>query len=167
MFRMRVITPLLAIGLVAGGLAACGSSNDHKDTSQTVRSESSSTISVANSRLGNILVDSKGRTIYLFAKDSGTRSACFGDCAVDWPPVRDSGTPTVGSSLSASKVGTIPRSDGKPQVTYNGHPLYLFQNDNKPGDTNGQGLNAFGAGWFVLSPAGQEIQGNGSSGNGY
>ena len=60
--------------------------------------------------------------------------------------------------LTASKLGTITRSDGKTQVTYNGHPLYLFIGDKKPGDTTGQGLTAFGAAWFALSQAGNQIR---------
>jgi predicted lipoprotein with Yx(FWY)xxD motif len=115
------------------------------------------TIQVRQSRLGKILVDSQGRTLYLFKKDSGNRSACSGACATFWPPVRTSGKPTVGKGLRASKVGTIHRSDGKRQVTYNGHPLYRFTQDHKPGATNGEGVNAFGARWYVLSPAGRQI----------
>ena len=126
------------------------------------------TVGVANSGLGKILVDSQGRTLYLFQKDSGTKSACTGACASGWPPLRASGKPTVGSGANASMVGTTTRSDGKPQVTYNGHPLYLFQGDQKPGDTNGQGINAFGAAWFALSPAGNKVSGTGSRrGHGY
>ena len=87
-------------------------------------------------------------------QDSGTASACSGACATAWPPLRATGKPVVGAGLSATKVSTTPRSDGKSQVTYNGHPLYLFVQDKKPGDTNGQGVTAFGAGWFALSTAG-------------
>ena len=76
--------------------------------------------------------------------------------------------PTVGSGANASLVGTTTRSDGNPQVTYNGHPLYLYTGDNEAGDTNGQGSTAFGGGWFALSPAGNEVSGQGSSsGGGY
>jgi predicted lipoprotein with Yx(FWY)xxD motif len=111
--------------------------------------------------LGTILVDSQGRTIYLFQKDTGTKSACSGDCAVDWPPVTTTGKATVGGGLSTSKVGTTKRPDGTTQITYNGHPLYLFEGDHGAGDANGQGLNAFGAAWYGLSPAGNEITGSG------
>jgi predicted lipoprotein with Yx(FWY)xxD motif len=117
----------------------------------------------SNGSLGKILVDSQGRTLYLFQADSGTKSACTGACAVAWPPLRASGKSVAGSGISASKLGTTPRSDGKPQVTYNGHPLYRFANDQNPGDANGQGVNAFGGGWFVLSPAGAMVSGSNSS----
>lgn len=107
--------------------------------------------------LGTILVDSQGRTLYLFAKDSGTKSACSGACATAWPPLRDSGKPTAGTGLNASLLGTAPRSDGNPQVTYNGHPLYTFVMDQKPGDANGQGSTAFGGSWFTLNTAGNQV----------
>ena len=133
-------------------------------------SGSSATVSVANTGLGKILVDSRGRTLYLFEKDSGTKSACTGGCAAAWPPLRASGKPTAGGGAKASLLGTIPRSDGKPQVTYDGHPLYGYQGDSKPGDTTGQGSTGFGAPWYVLSPSGKDITTASTSsggGNGY
>jgi predicted lipoprotein with Yx(FWY)xxD motif len=123
-------------------------------------------VSVANSGLGKILVDSQGRTLYLFQADTGTTSACFGACATAWPPLRATGQPTAGNGANASLVGTTPRTDGNPQVTYNGHPVYLFIQDKKSGDTNGQGVTAFGGGWFVLSPSGTQIGGAASSSGG-
>ena len=93
----------------------------------------------------------------LFAQDTGTKSTCSGECAVDWPPVRVSGKPKAGSGVNTSMLGTTPRSDGKPQVTYNGHPLYLFEGDSNAGDTYGQAITAFGAAWYVMSPAGNAI----------
>jgi predicted lipoprotein with Yx(FWY)xxD motif len=115
------------------------------------------TVRVANSRLGRILVDSSGRTLYLFKADVGTKSACFGSCAIAWPPLRSGGKPAVRSGARASLVGTTKRSDGARQVTYDGHPLYLFINDHKPGNVTGQGVTAFGAAWFAVSPAGKQI----------
>jgi hypothetical protein len=87
-----------------------------------------------------------------------------------WPRA----TPTAGTGLTASKLGTITRSDGNQQVTYNGHPLYLYVGDKKPGDVTGQGVTAFGAAWFALTPSGNQISapasssgGGASSGGGY
>jgi predicted lipoprotein with Yx(FWY)xxD motif len=102
-------------------------------------------------------VDSQGRTLYLFAKDTGTKSTCFGGCASAWPPVQVSAKPTAGGGVNASSLGTTPRSDGPSQVTYHGHPLYRYAGDQKAGDANGQGLNGFGAIWYALSPAGNQI----------
>ena len=113
--------------------------------------------------LGTILVDPKGRTLYRFNKDTGSKSACFGACAVAWPPLRATGKPTVGAGADASLVGTTARSDGKPQITYNGRPLYLYAGDEKAGDTRGQGLTDFGASWYVLTRGGNQVTGQASS----
>jgi predicted lipoprotein with Yx(FWY)xxD motif len=160
-----------AVSLTALALAACGGSSTTGSAAPPKTDNGRpATVGVANNgSLGNILDDTDGRTLYLFAKDSGTKSACTGACASAWPPLRASGKPTVGAGASASIVGTTPRSDGKPQVTYNGHPLYTYTGDQNPGDTNGQGLTAFGGGWFALSPAGTQVSGKGSNGgaNGY
>jgi predicted lipoprotein with Yx(FWY)xxD motif len=144
------------IPLTALTVAACGSSGGASASTVPPKTASGrpATVGVANTGLGKILVDSQGRTLYMFQKDSGPKSACFGACASAWPPLRANGKPTVGSGANAAMVGTAARSDGKPQVTYNGHPLYLYTGDQKAGDTNGQGLTAFGGGWFALSGAG-------------
>jgi predicted lipoprotein with Yx(FWY)xxD motif len=168
---MNFLAGAALVPIVALAVAGCGgNSNDNNATAAVAPPKTSSghsaTVGVAKSSLGRILVNSNGRTIYLFKKDTGTKSTCTGACASDWPPVRATGKPTVGKGLTASKVGTTPRSDGKPQVTYNGHPLYLFAGDNKPGDANGQGLSAFGAKWYVVSRAGNQVTGQASSSGG-
>ena len=144
-----------------GGSNASGSSAPPKTANPA-----SATVGVANDNLGEVLVDSRGRTLYLFRRDSGTKSTCTGACATNWPPLRATGKPTVGGGANASIVGTSTRSDGKPQVTYNGHPLYLYQGDGKAGDTNGQGINGFGAPWYVVSPSGSVITAASSSSGG-
>jgi len=114
-------------------------------------------VAIAASPLGRILVDSKGVTLYDFAKDKGAASTCYGACAALWPPLTTKGKPVAGHGVRASLLGTTKRKDGKLEVTYNGHPLYYFVTDKKPGQTTGQGLNQFGAPWWVLSAAGKEI----------
>jgi predicted lipoprotein with Yx(FWY)xxD motif len=114
-------------------------------------------VAIAKSPLGRILVDSKGITLYDFVKDKGTTSACYGACAALWPPLISKGKPIAGTGVRASLLGTTKRKDGKIEVTYNGHPLYYFVTDHKPGQTTGQGVNQFGGPWWVLSPAGKEI----------
>jgi predicted lipoprotein with Yx(FWY)xxD motif len=118
--------------------------------------------------LGQVLVDSTGQTVYLFQKDARDESACTGACATEWPPVLATGKPVVGRDAKASLVGTIARSNGKSQVTYAGHPLYLFGGDNAQGEINGQGVNAFGARWYTVSSSGTAVttRVSGSS-NGY
>jgi predicted lipoprotein with Yx(FWY)xxD motif len=173
MIRSRanaVLAPSAVIALVALAAAGCGGGNDDSGSSPPLKKTSGSTetVDVAhNGNLGDILVDSQGRTLYLFQKDSGTTSACFGECAQNWPPLRAAGKPTVGKGADAAKLGTTKRSDGKPEVTYNGHPLYLFANDKQAGDANGQGIQAFGGGWYALSPSGDQVSGSGGGGNGY
>jgi predicted lipoprotein with Yx(FWY)xxD motif len=115
------------------------------------------TVRVAKTRLGSVLVDGQGHTLYLFTKDSKTASACSGACATAWPPLQGSGTPNVSSGAKASLIGTIKGSGGASQVTYNGHPLYGFVKDTKSGDTNGEGVTAFGGSWFAISPAGKQV----------
>ena len=115
------------------------------------------TVVAAKSPLGRILVDSRGITLYDFPKDQGTTSSCYGACAALWPPLITKVKPVAGLGVRASLLGTTKRKDGKLEVTYNGHPLYYFVSDRKPGQTTGQALNQFGAPWWVLSPAGKEI----------
>jgi predicted lipoprotein with Yx(FWY)xxD motif len=157
------------IALAAVTVAACGGGGTPTTTTspaahRTAR-KASATVGVAATGLGKILVDSKGRTLYLFKADKGTKSTCFGACAVAWPPLRANGKPTVGGGAKRSLVGSTARSDGKPQVTYNGHPLYLYAGDQKAGDTSGQAINGFGAPWFVLTPGGTQISKQPSSGS--
>jgi len=114
-------------------------------------------VKLGQSSLGRILVDSKGITLYDFVKDKGATSVCYGACAALWPPLLTKGKPVAGPGVRASLLGTTKRKDGKLEVTYNGHPLYYFVTDRKPGQTTGQGVNQFGGPWWVLSPAGKEI----------
>jgi len=115
-------------------------------------------IGTASTRLGTILVDSSGRTVYLFVADSGTTSSCnSASCVQYWPPVLTTGAPQAGSGVNASLLGTTTRADGAVEVTYAGHPLYYFVSDKKAGDVSGQAINAFGAPWYVVSPSGTRI----------
>jgi len=145
--------------LVPFALAACGTAATNYGGGTAPSSASgAATISVAGSSLGQILVDAKGKTLYLFEADSSTQSTCSAACAQAWPPVTTTSAPKAASSASPSLLGTTKRSDGTTQVTYSGHPLYSFVGDAKPGDTNGEGSTAFGAGWDVLSPTGAKIE---------
>ena len=108
-----------------------------------------------------MLVDSRGRSLYSLRKDSGGRSSCVAAYAASWPPVRAQSTSLAGAGLSAAKLTTA-RSDGGPQILYNGHPLYRFTGTPKPGDINGQRVTAFGAAWFAVSRAGQVVSRPGS-----
>ena len=107
---------------------------------------------------GTYLTDGSGKSLYLFAADTGGKSVCTGACAAAWPPLTTKGNPTAGSGATASMLTTITRSDGTTQVVYNGHPLYYYAADTAAGQTNGQGLNQFGGLWWLVSPAGAAIQ---------
>jgi predicted lipoprotein with Yx(FWY)xxD motif len=114
-------------------------------------------VSLGNAqKIGMVLVDANGMTLYDFHKDKGTTSSCYGPCAEGWPPMLTEGEPTVGNGASASKLGTTERKDGTMQVTYAGHPLYTFVEDKKPGEANGNDVSAFGAQWYALKGSGEE-----------
>jgi predicted lipoprotein with Yx(FWY)xxD motif len=164
--RARSTTTILAgaaVPLAALALAACGGGGRAATAARPPTSPTHAAISVAHTGLGNILVDSQDRTLYLFKADSGAKSTCFGACAAVWPPLLAGGTLTAGPGVKVSLIGTIARSDGKPQLTYNDHPLYLYAGDQKPGETNGEGSSGFGAPWFALSVQGDQVSGGASA----
>jgi predicted lipoprotein with Yx(FWY)xxD motif len=146
-------------------VAACGSGSGATAASPTTPSGHQATVTIAASSLGRILVDAHGRTLYLFKADSPRVSACDGACAAAWPPLLAHGKPSVAGGLTPSLVSTIQRPGGARQLTYNRHPLYSFVNDQKPGDVAGEGVTAFGAAWYALSPPGNEVSGS-QSGSG-
>ncbi|NKZ05580.1 hypothetical protein HGB48_17775 [Actinomadura latina] len=134
-----------------GGGSATSSAPTGGTSGQTIKAAS-----VGN--LGPILVDGTGRTVYLFEKDTGGKSSCSGACTSVWPPVTTSVRPQPGSGADASKLSTTKRSDGTTEVSYSGHPLYYYAPDGTSGgSTGGQGLDQFGAKWYVLSPSGSAV----------
>lgn len=160
---------LIAVAAGAAALAAvaagCSSSTSSKSsnppasTSPPASSSSpaaSSGLHTANSKYGQILVDSSGRTLYLLTADTGTQSTCSGTCASIWPPDTTTGTP-ANSGVTASLVSTSTRADHSTQVTYKGHPLYTFAKDSKAGDVNGEGIKTFGGTWYVVGTDGNAI----------
>jgi predicted lipoprotein with Yx(FWY)xxD motif len=114
-------------------------------------------VKTRHTSLGTILVDAKGRTLYLFERDKGGKSACYGGCASFWPPYLATGKPTALGGAKKALLQTTRRRDGHLQVTYRGHPLYRYSADTKPGQTGGQGLDFFGGLWYVVSPQGARI----------
>jgi predicted lipoprotein with Yx(FWY)xxD motif len=111
-----------------------------------------------NPKLGKIIVDSKGRTLYDFVIDKGTMSVCYGGCASLWPPYTTNAKPVAGPGVSAALIGMAKRKDGSSEVTYAGHPLYYYAPDQQRGQITGQALNQFGAPWYALAPNGREIR---------
>jgi predicted lipoprotein with Yx(FWY)xxD motif len=161
---MALALTALVVGVAACGGGSGGSSNSNASTgggvysqpAATPKAASGATVKVATTKLGRILTDANGRTLYLFEKDKGAMSSCNGACASIWPPLTGA-TRVAGPGLSAAKLGSIKRADGKTEVTYAGHPLYTYAGDSKPGQTSGQGLDDFGAEWYVLAPSGHQI----------
>ena len=184
-FARRPLLGLVALAAVGALAAGCGSSSSSGGTSSpattsggTTAGASSgggyggygggggssaptqtgaATVSTASSSLGSILVGANGRTLYVFDKDQPNKSECSGPCVSAWPVDQTSGTPKAGSGVKASLLGMIKRSDGTTQVTYNHHPLYYYSGDTASGQQNGQGINAYGALWYVVSPNGNQM----------
>jgi predicted lipoprotein with Yx(FWY)xxD motif len=119
--------------------------------------QSNSTLSLRKTNLGLILVNARGHTLYLFAKDRNAKSSCNGSCARFWPPLLSRGKPTAGSGVSRSLLGTTRRSNGTVQVTYNKHPLYTYALDKRAGQTKGEGNSLFGARWWAVSANGRAV----------
>jgi len=152
----RIMLLLAAAAMV---LAACSNSTTSTPpagggTSSSGAAGGTSTVQVARSpQYGSILVDSQGKTLYLFEQDTSKTSACTGSCVALWPALTTTGSPTAGAGLNASLLGTATQADGSSQVTYNGHLLYLFSGDANAGDVTGQGVEGF----FVVSSAGDTV----------
>jgi predicted lipoprotein with Yx(FWY)xxD motif len=154
--------PALAAVGAALALTACSPSNASPASSPSPSTGSApaagAALGVRSTSLGTILTNGSGLTLYAFEADKGTASACSGACAAAWPPVTGTATSAqIGAGVSQSLVGRTTRADGTTQLTYAGHPVYLFKRDSAPGSINGQGLTAFGARWDVLTATGQEV----------
>jgi predicted lipoprotein with Yx(FWY)xxD motif len=137
--------------------AAAPAASPAGGSSSSASSSGGTVITTAKSSAGTVLATSSGRAVYLWVKDTGDMSNCNGACAGAWPPVTTTGTATASGGATASEIGTITRSDGTKQVTYDGHPLYYFSGDSGPGTASGQGSDAFGAKWWLVTPTGSDV----------
>jgi predicted lipoprotein with Yx(FWY)xxD motif len=149
--RLHFFLAPVALALIAAG---CGGGSPSTVSSAKSSSAAATSVGTRHTKLGTVLVDSHGRTLYLFEKDKGTTSRCSGACASVWPPL--AGKSTAGRGVSAAKLAVNKRG----QLTYAAHPLYTYAGDTRPGDVNGQGLDQFGAEWYVLAPSGRKIDGD-------
>lgn len=153
------IVAMGAAGLAAGlVLTACGSSAGSPAgggaSPMGKQHATAATVQVHSGPMGTYLTDQSGRTLYIFTSDTATKSSCTGVCLTYWSPLK--GPVSAGSGVSAGKLTTI-TTDGHKQATYAGHPLYYYAGDTKPGDTNGEGSNNFGARWWMLAPSGKPL----------
>jgi predicted lipoprotein with Yx(FWY)xxD motif len=142
---MALAAALGTIGFLAAGSVARSATTANR------------TVSLRSTKLGMILVNSRGRTLYLFAKDRSGKSACASQCAQYWPPLMSQGKPTAGPGVKAALLGQTKRADGSMQVTYNKHPLYTFALDKQAGQVNGEASSNFGAKWYAVSASGGAV----------
>jgi predicted lipoprotein with Yx(FWY)xxD motif len=154
--RFTRILTVAALALTATALAAAALAASH----------GGAVVKVGQSNLGRIIVDSHGKTLYMWAHDKAGKSTCYGKCAAYWPPLTTAGKPIAQSGARSALLGTTRRADGRMQVTYNRHPLYYFAGDKKAGQTAGEGLTGFGGRWNPLSAAGNPVRKGGSPGYG-
>lgn len=160
---------LILLTLAAAGALTCACSSSgggSGDSGSTPSATPGKAISAQSTSLGSILVDSQGRTVYVFANDKANKSTCNGACAAQWPPVTaPSPVPASGPGVTGA-LGATTRSDGKRQLTVAGHPVYTFSGDSAAGQTHGQGITLNGGLWTVVTPAGapDASQAGGSSG---
>ncbi|MER7722348.1 hypothetical protein [Streptomyces sp. NPDC096323] len=158
------MAPACAAALFTAALTGCsGSTSDtageaYGSTPSASPSKPASVDTHSVARFGAILADEKGRTLYLFLADKRNKSNCTGDCAKAWPPLRSKGDAKAGKGVTQKLLAITKRSGGDQQVTYNGHPLYYYAGDKKPGRTNGQALDQFGAEWYVLDAKGKQVE---------
>lgn len=154
--RRGLVSGLFAL-IVAAAATGCGGTDSGAPTETGPAQESppagETTIAATDTDLGTILVDGEGRTLYLFTKDTAGTSACEGECLEAWPIVE--GKATAGEGVDSALIGTIERSDGTIQASYNDQPLYYFAQDTAPGDVKGQGVNDV---WWVVDPEGKAIK---------
>jgi predicted lipoprotein with Yx(FWY)xxD motif len=166
------MTRLIAIGAAAGALtlAGCGGDDDSGGDSASGGGAATTTasapppaagegtmIEVASSDYGRILFDGDDQAIYLFDKESGSKSECYGECSQAWPPVLTEGEPQAASGTDASLLGTTTRNDGTEQVTYDGQPLYYYAHEG-PGEVLCQNVSEFGGLWLVVKPDGEAVR---------
>ena len=152
-----VVVAACSSGASSSAAAPAASPAGGSSSSAGASSSGGTVITTAKSSGGTVLASGSGRAVYLWAKDTGDMSNCNGACAGAWPPVTTTGTATASGGAKASDIGTITRSDGTKQVTYDGHPLYYFSGDSGPGTASGQGSDAFGAKWWLVAPTGSDV----------
>lgn len=160
--RAGSIAALLGAAIFVAGCGSSSSSSSvaapQSTSSATSRAGASTgSVGTASGSVGTYLTGASGRALYMWTADTGKGSNCSGACAKAWSPLITKGKAVAGHGVNAGDLGTITRSDGSSQVTYKGHPLYYFVEDSSSGMTKGQGSDAFGAKWWLVSPAGAAI----------
>ena len=150
----KIVMPIAAATVALAALSAFADTS----TASPRQASKSALVALGKTALGSVLVDARGRTLYLFDKDKHGRSACYGACATYWPPLLSSARPRQEKGVHASLLGLTTRTDGTRQVTYAGHPLYRFIGDKDAGQTTGEGLTDFGAAWDAIAASGRAVK---------
>jgi predicted lipoprotein with Yx(FWY)xxD motif len=153
----RKIALFIAAAALSGTVLVTAALGDISSASSRQPSRAA-LVALGTTPLGKVLVDARGRTLYLFDKDTRGKSACYGACATYWPPLLSAGKPRAAQGVRASLLGIVKRADGKRQVTYGGHPLYTFFGDKRAGQTSGEGLTDFGAAWDAVAASGRSVE---------
>ena len=154
MSKRIVLGAALAIALVAAGVAAAAVVTHQSSSSSAASRATAGKVTLHKTKIGKVLATSSGRTLYLFLADHGKKSACYGQCAKFWPPLMKKGKVRAAAGVKAKLLGTTKRKNGKAQVTYKGHPLYLFKEDTGAGQVKGQRQDFFGGLWYALNASG-------------
>jgi predicted lipoprotein with Yx(FWY)xxD motif len=165
----RKITLFIATAALSGAVLVSAALGDTSSASSP-RASKGALVALGKTGLGNVLVDARGRTLYLFEKDRHGKSACYGACAAYWPPLYSPAKPRSGRGVRASLLGLTKRTDGRRQATYAGHPLYRYAGDTRAGQTTGEGLTDFGAAWDAVAASGRAVEStsdSGGTGGGY
>jgi predicted lipoprotein with Yx(FWY)xxD motif len=152
MLKRTVLAAALGVALAAAGVAAAAAVTHQGSASS---SANAGRVTLHKTKIGKVLATSSGRTLYLFMKDKNRHSSCYGQCAGYWPPLMKKGKLRAGTGVNAGLLGTTKRKNGKPQVTYKGHPLYLYKGDSAAGQLLGQRQNFFGGKWYAVSASGR------------
>jgi predicted lipoprotein with Yx(FWY)xxD motif len=154
----RGVAALLVTAFVVAGAAGLAGSVGAATASDGAAATEPSTLTARASRYGTILFDSRGRVLYLFARDRSGHSSCSSACAKAWPPFLTRGAPKPGRGVNGKLLGSTKRADGTLQVTYAKHPLYYFKDDKKPGQIKCQNVSNFGGLWLVVAPSGRPVR---------
>jgi predicted lipoprotein with Yx(FWY)xxD motif len=158
MLKRTALATALGIALAAAGVATAAAVTHQSSGSFAASSATAGRVTLHKTQLGKVLATSKGRTLYLFMKDKHGKSSCNGQCVTYWPPLMKKGALRAGPGVKAKLLGTTRRKNGKLQVTYNRHPVYLYKLDSGSGQVSGQGQNFFGGKWYVVSASGRAIK---------
>jgi predicted lipoprotein with Yx(FWY)xxD motif len=148
--KARSLSLLVVAAALAPGSIASAGAPAHGAAAPAI-------VKTRHGALGTYLVDGHGRTLYLFQKDRHGKSTCYGTCAAVWAPYVAKDGVRAGGGAKASKLRTVKRRNGQRQLSYGGHPLYYYAGDRRAGDAKGQGLDQFGAEWYVLAASGNKI----------